>query len=392
MNAHRDRAALVAAIREDLLTRPGNLAPDRVARVLREAGVVVGARELLELTTTARDHLTGLGELQDLVRVGVTDLLVNPDGTVWEEDAAGLRRTGRTLDAEQARDLAVRLATSAGRRLDDASPFVDARLPSGARLHALLPPLSSGGTVLSLRFPAAQGFSLVELRRAALFDQAGEQLIRAVLRSRAAFVISGGTGTGKTTLLAAMLSAADARERLIVLEDSRELDVDHPHVVSLQSRPPSAEGAGGVSLVDLVRQSLRMRPDRLVLGECRGAEVRELLQALNTGHEGGCGTVHANASVDVPARLEALGALGGLDPRSLTTQAISALDVVLHLGRDGGRRRLLEVARLRRGPDGLLQAVPALDLHGDRPVPGPAWEDLCRRINLDPDALAGARP
>lgn len=387
MSGHRDRAAVVDAVREDLLTRPGELDPDRVARVLSASGTVVGARELLELTALARDHLTGLGDLQDLARPGVTDLLVNPDGSVWEEDGDGLRRTARHLDPDEARSLAVRLATSAGRRLDDASPFVDARLPGGARLHALLPPLSTGATALSLRFPARHGFSLTELGRTGMVDALGDRLLRAVVRSRAAFVVSGGTGTGKTTLLAAMLGEAPARERIIVLEDSRELEIDHPHVVSLQSRPAGAEGSGGVDLVALVRQSLRMRPDRLVLGECRGAEVRELLQALNTGHEGGCGTVHANAAADVPARLEALGALGGLDPQALATQAVSALDLVVHLGRHQGRRRLVEIARLRRGGDGLLEAVLAVDLWGRRPHAGPAWGDLCRRIELPTDLV-----
>lgn len=382
---------LIDAVRDDLVHYPGEVDVPRVARLLRAQGRVAGAVELLRLTAQLRDHVHGLGPLQDLATPGVTDILVNPDGSVWAEDARGLHRTGVRLDAEQARSLAVRLATAGGRRLDDASPCADAHLPDGTRLHAVLPPLSTGGTLISLRRPARTRFGLEDLERHGTLTPPARRVLEATIAARAAFVISGGTGTGKTTLLSAMLSAADPSERIVIVEDARELDPDHPHVVHLQARHANAEGAGAVDLAALVRQCLRMRPDRVVVGECRGAEVRELLQALNTGHEGGCGTLHANTARDVPARLEALGALGGLDPAALATQAVSALDLVLHLARRGTRRTLDHVAVLDRDAHGALRAQLAVDVSGPRPVPGPGLEALCRRIGMSPADLGGAR-
>lgn len=374
---------LLERVREDLVREPGPVDVPRVARLLREGGSVVGAAELLHLTASLRDHVGGLGPLQHLAVAGVTDILLNADGSVWVDDREGLRPTGQVIAAEDARALAVRLATAGGRRLDDASPCADARLPDGTRLHAVLPPLSTGGALISLRRPALTRLGLDDLQREGGISPAARAVLEAVVRSRVAFVISGGTGSGKTTLLAAMLSRVDPAERIVVVEDARELEPDHPHVVHLQSRHANTEGAGGVDLSTLVRQCLRMRPDRVVVGECRGAEVRELLQALNTGHEGGCGTLHANTALDVPARLEALGSLGGLDRLALAGQAVSALDVVVHLARHGGVRRVDHIARLRRADDGTLGAESALDLSGERPVPGPGWPELARRIGVD---------
>ena len=192
-------------------------------------------------------------------------------------------------------------------------------------------------------------------------------MLRALVAARAAYLVTGGTGTGKTTLLAALLAVVPAAERLVIVEDAAELWVDHPHVVRLEGRAANVEGAGQVTMTDLVRQALRMRPDRLVVGEVRGGEVRELLAALNTGHEGGCGTVHANASADLPARLEALGALAGLDRAAVTAQAGSALEVVVHLRRLAGRRCVTEIAAVRAGRSG-LQVLPALS---SPPADGP---------------------
>ena len=192
-------------------------------------------------------------------------------------------------------------------------------------------------------------------------------------------MISGGTGSGKTTLLSCLLGLVDPAARIVLAEDSAELRPDHPHVVRLETRPANQEGAGQVTLRDLVRQALRMRPDRLVVGEVRGAEVLDLLGALNTGHEGGCGTVHANAASDVPARLEALGSTAGLDRAALHSQLAAALSVVVHLVRDGaGHRRVAEIHVLRRAADGLVGTVPALvrDARGGlRPGPGMAAAD-----------------
>jgi len=381
---------LIRQVRDDLVRSPGPVDVPRVARLLRDAGQVVGAAELLRTTTMLRDHVHGLGPLQGLLGPGVTDILVNGDGSAWVDAGGGLQCSEIVLSPAQARDVAVRLATVGGRRLDDAVPFVDAHLPGGARLHAVLPPLSTAGTLISLRLPAARAFDLEGLERAGAFDALGREVLEAVVASKVAFVVSGGTGSGKSTVLAAMLARVPAHERIVIVEDAQELEVDHPHAVSLQSRHPNSEGAGGVDLSVLVRQCLRMRPDRIVLGECRGAEVRDLLQALNTGHEGGCGTLHANTAADVPARLESLGALGGLDPRALAAQAASALDVVIHLGRHGGRRRLEHIALLHRARGGELTTTPALDLAGEVPEAGPGWEELSARLGL-PGALATAR-
>lgn len=372
---------LLELVREDLVRSPGTVDVPRVVRVLRQQGRVLGAAATLELTRRLRDHIDGLGPLQELVSPGVTDLLVNDDGTVWVDDADGLHPTSHRLDPSQARELAVRLATVGGRRLDDAMPWADARLPSGIRFHAVLPPLSPGGTILSLRLPASRHLGLEDLQHLGALDPDARATLLAIITARVPFLVTGGTGTGKSTLLAAMLGQVPATERVVVVEDVLELSIDHPHVVHLQSRHANSEGAGAVDLTSLVRQSLRMRPDRIVLGECRGGELRELLQALNTGHEGGCGTVHANAAADVPARLEALGALGGLDRAALASQVSSALEVVIHLGRRRGVRALEEIALLRRGGDGLLGTVTALRVREGGLEEGPAAAELARRLS-----------
>jgi pilus assembly protein CpaF len=380
-----DLAPLLELVRDDLVHVPGTVDVPRIVRVLRRQGRVLGAAATLELTARIRDHVDGLGPLQSLVAPGVTDLLVNDDGTVWVDDGDGLRSAGSRLDPGQARDLAVRLATTGGRRLDDAVPWADAHLPSGIRFHAVLPPLSPGGAILSLRLPAAGRLDLTDLQDLGALSPDARAALQAIVTARVPFLVTGGTGTGKSTLLAAMLGEVPHDERIVVVEDVLELSVDHPHVVHLQSRHANSEGAGAVDLTDLVRQSLRMRPDRIVLGECRGGEVRELLQALNTGHEGGCGTVHANTAADVPSRLEALGALGGLDRAALASQVASALEVVIHLGRRNGTRALEEIALLRRGEDGLLVAETALRDREGHLEEGPASRALARRL-----ATAGA--
>lgn len=375
-----DLAPLVEAVRADLVETPGPVDVPRVARLLTELGRVLPPRGVLQMTAQVRDHVEGLGPLQDLARPDVTDLLVNGDGRVWQDSADGLRRTDLVLDPAQARELAVRLATAGGRRLDDSAPCADAHLPSGVRFHAVLPPLSPGGTLISLRFPASSPMDLDALERAGAFPPPLREVLEQIVSARLPFLISGGTGTGKSTLLAAMLATVPPEERIVVVEDALELQVDHPHAVSLQSRHANTEGAGAVALQDLVRQSLRMRPDRVVLGECRGAEILDLLQALNTGHEGGCGTIHANTAGDVPARLEALGALGGLGREALAAQAVSALEVIIHLRRDQGRRRLSEIALLDRTADGHLSTRIAMHSDGGSPVPGEAAEDLAARL------------
>ncbi|RFU41609.1 TadA family conjugal transfer-associated ATPase [Actinomadura logoneensis] len=336
----------------------------RVAVALRAEERLLGDREVLALTDELRAEFVGAGPLEPLLRIPeVTDVLVNGPDEVWVDAGSGLVRTGtRFADEAALRRLAQRLTAAAGRRLDDASPYADARLPGGVRLHAVLPPVAPTGTCLSLRLPRRRAFTLDELVATETVPPAGAALLSALVKARAAFLISGGTGTGKTTLLSCLLGLAADSERLLLVEDSAELSPDHPHVVRLETRPPNVEGAGGVTLHQLVRQALRMRPDRLVVGEVRGAEVVDLLSALNTGHEGGCGTLHANAATDVPARLEALACAAGLSREAVHSQLAAALDVVVHLVRapGTGKRRVAEICMLRRASDGLVTAVPAV--------------------------------
>lgn len=363
---------------------------DGVARAAGSLRARLGAQGTASLQAELAHSVLGLGPLAPLVEDDrVTDVLVNGTAGVWVDRGDGLQRVVVELAGESAvRRLAVRLAGLAGQRLDDANPCVDGLLPQGIRLHAVLPPLAEGGTHLSLRVPRRAVLDLDALYAGGLVDEVGYGVLRGIVRARLAFVVTGGTGTGKTTVLGALLAHVRDSERIVVVEDVRELAVDHPHVVRLQGRGSNVEGRGEITLTQLVRQSLRMRPDRLVIGEVRGAEVRELLGALNTGHEGGCGTLHANAAADVVSRFEALGALAGMPPAAVHTQLASALDVVVHLRRSGSLRVLGEIAVVERGTDGARVGVtPALCHRAGSGswVTGPAWDRLRRLI----DASAG---
>lgn len=354
--------ALLDAVRLRLAESGAEPTPARVAEALRREGRLLGDAEVLGVAARLRSELIGAGPLEPLLaQPDVTDVLVTAPDRVWVDRGAGLERTDVVFpDAAAVRGLAQRLAAIAGRRLDDARPWVDARLPDGTRLHAVLPPVAVGSTCLSLRVVRPRAFALEELAAAGTIPPGGEQLLRAVLDARLSFLVSGGTGSGKTTLLSTLLGLVAPDERIVLAEDSAELRPDHPHVVRLETRPANQEGTGLVTLRDLVRQALRMRPDRLVVGEVRGPEVTDLLAALNTGHEGGCGTVHANAASDVPARLEALGSTAGLDRVALHSQLAAALSLVIHLVRDhSGGRRVAEVHVLDRDRAGFVTTVPA---------------------------------
>jgi pilus assembly protein CpaF len=287
-------------------------------------------------------------------------------------------------DEAQLRALACRLVAAGGRRLDDGSPCVDVRLAGGYRVHAVLPPVSTAGTLLSVRIRRERVFSMDELQAAGMFGPLVKVVLERVLQCRLSFLISGATGSGKTTLLSTLLGLCAPEERLVLIEDASELNPVHPHVVSLESRHGNLEGGGEVGLGELVRQALRMRPDRLVVGECRGAEVRELLTAMNTGHSGGGGTIHANTAGAVPARLTALGALAGLSPDGIRLQAASALDVVIHVERTSRGREVTCIGHIEDGPDG-LRVVSALETGEGAVLPGPAWGALAGRLGLDPE-------
>ncbi|MCQ8772300.1 TadA family conjugal transfer-associated ATPase [Streptomyces telluris] len=353
---------LLDAVRLRLAESGAEPTPARVAEALRQEGRLLGDAEILGVAARLRSELIGAGPLERLLaEPDVTDVLVTAPDEVWVDRGAGLERADVTFpDAAAVRRLAQRLAAIAGRRLDDARPWVDARLPDGTRLHAVLPPIAVGSTCLSLRVVRPRAFTLADLTAAGTVPPGGDRLLRAVLEARLSFIVSGGTGSGKTTLLTTLLGLVAADERIVLAEDSAELRPDHPHVVRLETRPANQEGMGLVTLRDLVRQALRMRPDRLVVGEVRGPEVTDLLAALNTGHEGGCGTVHANAAADVPARLEALGSTAGLDRAALHSQLAAGLSVVIHLVRErSGRRRVAEVHVLERDGAGFVTTVPA---------------------------------
>ncbi|GAA3875720.1 hypothetical protein GCM10022381_18020 [Leifsonia kafniensis] len=295
---------------------------------------------------------TALGPLAGFAaQAAVTDLLINGESGLWIDSGHGLIHEPDWVCPERSlRELAVRLIALGGRHIDEASPCVDVRLADGIRVHAVLPPVSSSGTLISIRLPSAKRFSLETLAAAGLCGagsaaEATVGRLRQAVHDRVNLLITGAAGSGKTTLLAALLAEAPANERIIAIEDVAELRISHPHVVGLEARQANLEGAGRVAADALLREALRMRPDRLVLGECRGAEIRELLAALNTGHDGGAGTLHANSLHDVPARIEALGALAGMSVESVARQTVSAIGLILHLERHQGVRRLAEVGR-----------------------------------------------
>lgn len=375
--------ALVGRVRRRLVEADGAVTPAAVAAAVRAESVLLDDTAALEVAVLVDADIHGTGVLEPLLHdESVTDVLVNGPGAVWVDRGSGLEPVEVSFANEaEVRRLAQRLAARCGRRLDDAVPWVDARLADGTRVHAVLPPLAPDGTLLSIRVPRRLSFTLDELVEAGSLPAPGADWLRAIVAARVAFVLSGGTGTGKTTVLSTLLGCADPAERIVLVEDSSELRPDHPHVVRLETRVANVEGAGAVDLTTLVRQALRMRPDRLVVGEARGAELVDLLGALNTGHEGGCATLHANTADAVPARVEALGMLAGLERTAVHAQLYAALSVVIHLcrGRDG-RRRVADVHVLDRGPDGFVRAVPALQFQAGGVTAGPGEPRLRRLI------------
>jgi pilus assembly protein CpaF len=368
-------------VRQQFAAQGVEATPAAVVTAIRSApgAAVLGDTTVLRLADRVHDQLVGAGPLAPLLAdPTVTDVLVN-GVQVWVDRGAGLQRAAVSVGhPDDVRRLAQRLAAACGRRLDDGQPYADARLPDGTRLHAVLPPVATTGPYLSLRTFRQRPFSLGELVDQGTVPPALASLLAAVVGARLAYLVTGGTGSGKTTLLATLLGLVPPTERIVLVEDAAELRPVHPHVVALQARTANVEGAGVVSLTDLVRQALRMRPDRLVIGECRGAEIVDLLGALNTGHDGGAGTLHANAPADVPARLEALGLLGGLPRAALHAQVVAALQVVLQVRRTD-RGRVLESVGvlLPTGEQRLATVVPAWSRGRG---PGPGAEPLARML------------
>jgi pilus assembly protein CpaF len=358
---------LADRVRSRLVVMQGEATHDGVSAALRDEGLVLGDGAILSLVTELQREFVGAGLLDPLLhQPGVTDILVNGPDQIWIDRGQGLEHIPLTFtNDDEVRALAQRLASAVGRRLDDAHPYVDARMASGVRLHAVLAPIATDGTVISLRIPARQGLSIENLVELGSLDAGAAFWVRTLIDSKLSFFISGGTGSGKTTVLAAMLGLVAHHERIVIVEDSAELQPDHPHVVRLQSRLANLEGAGAVPMRDLVRQTLRMRPDRIVVGEVRGAEVIDLLTALNTGHEGGCATVHANSAADVPARIEALGLAAGLDRAAVHALLGAGLDAVVHLDRDAqGRRQLQGIHVVQINEQHQVELIPAVVREG----------------------------
>lgn len=319
------------------------------------------------------------GPLDALVRdARVTDIAVTCEGRVWADRGDGMREQRLAMplrDPAVVRDYAVQLCSQLGRRLDDACPIADASTVSGIRVHAVIAPIVPQGASISIRLPDRTIPGLDALGRVGLFPGAWFPVLAGLVARRATLLVTGGTGAGKTTLLKAMLSRADPADRIVTVEEVRELgDLGRGDHVSLVVREANVEGAGGVGLPELVKATLRMRPDRVVLGECRGEEIADLLRALNSGHRGGMTTLHADGVARVPSRIISLGLLAGLEPQATAMLAHGAFDAVLHLERRDGRRRLAQIGLLASVSGRLVgQPLAVWDGVGE-PRHAPQWQ------------------
>ncbi|MGH2675962.1 MAG: CpaF family protein, partial [Actinomycetota bacterium] len=319
---------------------------EEVLGVLREHRVVLPARELTGLVNEVSDEVVGLGAIEGLLRdPEVTEVMVNGPDDVFVERKGRIERveTGLFEGEEAVLHLIERIIGPLGLRVDESSPYVDARLPDGSRFHAILPPLSLCGPAVTVRKFGVVPLSPSDLVRLGAASAEMIDLLGACVRERANLVVSGGASSGKTTLLGALSSFIPAGERIITIEDAAELRLHQPHVVRLEARPPNVEGTGAVTVRDLVRNALRMRPDRIVVGEVRGGETLDMLQAMNTGHEGSMSTAHANSPQDLVARLETMALMSDVDlPVShVREQIASTVDLVVHTARLLGGRRIV---------------------------------------------------
>ena len=352
-------------VRQHFITNQTEPTIDLVSDVVRDMFPTSSQYELVGLVDQAISALFGMGPLEQLLlQPGITDILVNRFDDIWINKGTALVKTDVSFGSEKAaREFAIQLAVRGHRRLDELHPFVDMQLPNGMRFHAVLPPLAVNGTAISIRVPAPASLTLADLFGDGFMTSSMYHILIDIISNRQSFLISGGTGSGKTTLLAAMLSLVDPSNRILVIEDATELNINHPHVVAVQSRLANSEGLGQISMTDLVRQSLRMRPDRIVVGEVRGREISDLLLALNTGHNGSATTIHANSISTVPTRIEALGLLAGLPRAAIHSQMISAFEYVIQLSNfQNGKRGIANIAKFKQGPDGLVVIESLIDL------------------------------
>ena len=335
----------------------GGLSDERL-RVVVESEVsnlvdTEGLGEQLQasLRDAVLDELLGFGALQDLLDdASISEIMVNGLRGIWVECDGTLHQTSRTFaSTDQMLRVIDRMVHSAGRRVDQASPMVDARLPDGSRLNVVLPPLAVDGPSLTIRKFTSAGLTINDLVHQGSLDVDSAAFLEAAVRAHLNILVSGGTGTGKTTMLNVLSSFIGRDERVVTVEDAVELTLDLPNLVRLEARPPNTEGSGEVTIRDLVRNALRMRPNRIVVGEVRGWETIDMLQAMNTGHEGSLSTVHANSPRDALRRLETMTMLGGVDLplRAIREQIAASIDVIVHLARDArGRRFVSEIAEV----------------------------------------------
>lgn len=332
-------------------------------RVLAERRIAFRPDQARRTARSIADELAGLGPIGPLLRdPSISEVMINPPGAVYVEREGRIERTTVAFTGEaDVRHLIERVISPLGLRADASSPWVDARLPDGSRFHAVLPPIALGGPVVTIRKFAAALWTLRDLAAMGSVDEALAVRLASAVRDRENVLVSGGGGTGKTTLLGVLARMIASEERVVTIEDAAELRLGQRHVVSLETRPPNVEGRGEVTLRDLVRCAMRMRADRIVVGEVRGAEALDMLQALTSGHNGSMATVHADAPAEALMRLEtmALMAAPGLHVTAARRQVAAAFDLVVHLERHAdGARRVSEIAEVAVGPDGpVLRAV-----------------------------------
>ncbi|MDI1243904.1 MAG: CpaF family protein [Rhodoferax sp.] len=322
-----------------------------VERLLQETGVALTAPGRKQLVQDILDEIMGLGPLEPLLAdPSVSDILVNGPHQVYVERSGKLQKTDVAFsNADHLMKIIDKIVSRVGRRVDESSPMVDARLPDGSRVNAIIPPLALDGPLLSIRRFAVVPLTMNDLLEKHALTPVLAQLLAAMVRAKMNILISGGTGTGKTTLLNVLSASIPHSERIVTIEDAAELQLQQPHVVRLETRPPNIEGKGEVSQRALVRNSLRMRPDRIIVGEVRGAEVLDMMQAMNTGHEGSMATVHANSPRDALTRLENMAGYGGaaIPQEAMRQQISSAIMAVIQIARlNDGRRKIISLQEI----------------------------------------------
>ena len=372
--------ANAAALRDRVVTDIRN-------RLSQESGIARDDRE--RLVDEIADDTLGHGPIERLLADDtITEVMVNGPHDVWIERAGKLEHTNvRFGDEAHLRRIINKIVGSIGRRIDESSPMVDARLADGSRVNAVIPPLSLGGALLTIRKFSKRRLDLNDLvRLSALTDEAVDFLERCV-RAELNILISGGTGSGKTTLLNAMSTAVPDKDRIVTIEDAAELRLNQRHVLRLEARPKNIEGEGEIGIRELVRNSLRMRPDRIIVGEVRGAEALDMLQAMNTGHDGSLCTVHANAPRDALARIETMVLMAGYDlpVRAIRQQVASALDLIIQLERlNDGSRRITAISEVQRMESDVVTLQDIFDFKVEEAVSGRAIVGQLRYTGLRP--------